>query len=145
MSGEAAAPAETARPRRIGLPGWIEYGLIPLANLAAAFLVAGLVVRFVGENPLEGVHILVWGASGAREETRLVFTRAERRRPINFRELLGCLRALEMFGERLRGRTVLMELDNTCAFEAARKLSWRSSALQLSLRAASWIGCSCLT
>jgi ABC-type uncharacterized transport system permease subunit len=59
MSAEAPAAAETARPRRIGLPGWIEYGLIPLANLAAAFLVAGLVVLFVGENPLEAVQILV--------------------------------------------------------------------------------------
>lgn len=33
------------------LPGWVEYGLIPLINLAVAFLVAGLVVLLVGENP----------------------------------------------------------------------------------------------
>lgn len=67
MSAETPVAAETARPRRIGLPGWIEYGLIPLANLAAAFLVAGLVVLFVGENPLEAVQILVWGAIGYGE------------------------------------------------------------------------------
>ena len=53
---------------------------------------------------------LVW-LDGLREETRLVFTKAERRRPINFRELRGSLRALEVYGERLRGRTVLIELD----------------------------------
>ena len=73
---------------------------------------------------------LVWGLSGAREETHLVFTKAERRRPINFRELRGCLRAIEVFGERLRGRTVLMEVDNTCAYEAARKLSCKAEDLQ---------------
>ena len=71
---------------------------------------------------------LVW-LEGAREETRLVFTEAERRRPINFRELRGSLRALEVFGERLAGRTVLVELDNTCAHEAVRKL--RSKAVDL--------------
>lgn len=72
---------------------------------------------------------LVW-LDGQREETRLVFTRAERRRPINFRELRGCLRVLEVFGERLQGRTVLVEIDNTCAFEAARKFYSKAEDLQ---------------
>ena len=72
---------------------------------------------------------LVW-LDGLREETRLVFTKAERRRPINFRELRGSLRALEVYGERLRGRTVLIELDNTCAHEAVRKLFSKAEDLQ---------------
>jgi ABC-type uncharacterized transport system permease subunit len=67
MTAEAAAPVEGTRPRRGKLPGWVEYGLIPLANLAAAFLVAGLVVLFVGANPLEAVKVLVWGALGFGE------------------------------------------------------------------------------
>jgi len=72
---------------------------------------------------------LVW-LDGAREETQLVFTRAERRRPINFRELRGCLRVLEIWGERLRGRLVLIELDNTCAFEAARQSYCKAEDMQ---------------
>jgi ABC-type uncharacterized transport system permease subunit len=46
------------------LPAWADYGLIPLINLAIAFLVAGLVVMLVGENPLRAAGILVEGAFG---------------------------------------------------------------------------------
>jgi len=56
----AAAPAGR-------LPAWIDYGVIPLVNVATAFLVSGLVVLLVGENPLEAVRILVWGAFGFGE------------------------------------------------------------------------------
>ncbi|MCF3642934.1 ABC transporter permease [Rhizobium sp. TRM95111] len=49
------------------LPGWAEYGLIPLVNLAVAFLVAGLVVLLVGENPLEAAYHLLNGAFGRGE------------------------------------------------------------------------------
>jgi len=46
------------------LPKWVDYGLIPLLNLVTAFLVAGLVVLIVGENPLEAAYLLVHGAFG---------------------------------------------------------------------------------
>ena len=46
------------------LPAWADYGLIPLVNVTAAFLVAGLVVAFIGENPIEAIRLLVWGAFG---------------------------------------------------------------------------------
>lgn len=49
------------------LPRWVDYGLIPLINLAAAFLVAGLVVIAVGENPLEAVEFMLFGAFGYGE------------------------------------------------------------------------------
>ena len=49
------------------LPGWAEYGLIPLINLVVAFLVAGLVVLLVGENPLEAAYHLINGAFGRGE------------------------------------------------------------------------------
>jgi simple sugar transport system permease protein len=69
---EAAAPAErrdisvSARgPAK--LPAWADYGLLPLLNVAAAFLVAGLVVLFIGENPLDAVQILAYGAFGYGE------------------------------------------------------------------------------
>ena len=49
------------------LPGWVDYGLMPLLNLAAALLVSGLVVLLIGENPLEAVYWLVQGSLGYGE------------------------------------------------------------------------------
>lgn len=49
------------------LPNWAEYGLIPLVNLAVAFLVAGLVVLFVGESPLRAASLMITGAFGSGE------------------------------------------------------------------------------
>lgn len=46
------------------LPGWADYGLIPLLNVTAAFFVSGLVVLFIGENPIKAVEVLIWGALG---------------------------------------------------------------------------------
>jgi ABC-type uncharacterized transport system permease subunit len=47
------------------LPLWADYGLIPLINLAVAFLVAGLVVMLVGESPVEAVQLMLKGAFGS--------------------------------------------------------------------------------
>jgi ABC-type uncharacterized transport system permease subunit len=47
------------------LPAWADYGLIPLVNLAVAFVVAGLVVLLVGENPFRAAGILFDGAFGS--------------------------------------------------------------------------------
>ncbi|TVQ56482.1 MAG: ABC transporter permease [Rhodobacteraceae bacterium] len=46
------------------LPRWVDLGLIPLLNLAAAFLIAGLVVVGIGEDPLEATRVLLYGALG---------------------------------------------------------------------------------
>ena len=62
-----APKAGPSAPRLARLPGWVDFGIIPLANVATAFLVSGLVVLMVGENPLEAVRILVWGAFGFGE------------------------------------------------------------------------------
>ena len=50
-----------------GPPAWVGLLLVPLANLAAAFLVSGLVVLAVGENPLEALRVLMTGAFGDAE------------------------------------------------------------------------------
>ena len=47
------------------LPKWVDYGLIPLVNLLVAFVVAGLVVLLVGENPLRAAVLMVQGAFGS--------------------------------------------------------------------------------
>ncbi|RUM98491.1 ABC transporter permease [Pseudaminobacter arsenicus] len=46
------------------LPGWVDYGLIPIINLLVAFVFAGLVVLLVGESPLHAAAVLVEGAFG---------------------------------------------------------------------------------
>ncbi len=46
------------------LPRWADYGLIPFINLFVAFVVAGLVVMLVGENPFRAAGILIEGAFG---------------------------------------------------------------------------------
>ncbi len=49
------------------LPRWITLGVIPFLNLLAAFVVSGLVVLLIGEDPIEAVGILIWGAFGFGE------------------------------------------------------------------------------
>ncbi len=65
-----------------GLPRWVNLGLIPLINLLAALLLAGVVVLVVGESPWAALKALVWGAFGSWDQigytlfytTSLVFT-----------------------------------------------------------------------
>jgi ABC-type uncharacterized transport system permease subunit len=52
---------------RRSLPGWIEIGVIPVVNVAIAFLIAGLIVRSIGVSPLGALRILVVGAVGNLE------------------------------------------------------------------------------
>ncbi|MBU2486537.1 MAG: ABC transporter permease [Alphaproteobacteria bacterium] len=49
------------------LPAWVDYGLIPLINLAVAFAVAGLVVLAVGESPVRAAGLMIQGAFGYGE------------------------------------------------------------------------------
>jgi ABC-type uncharacterized transport system permease subunit len=49
------------------LPGWVNLGLLPLMNLAAAFLVSGVIVLILGENPLDALELLLFGAFGYEE------------------------------------------------------------------------------
>jgi ABC-type uncharacterized transport system permease subunit len=49
------------------LPRWVDFGLMPIINLAAAFLVSGLVVLIIGENPLDAVRLMLYGSLGYGE------------------------------------------------------------------------------
>ena len=49
------------------LPPLVDRVLVPLVNLAVAFLVSGLVVAAIGENPLEAIAIMLGGALGYAE------------------------------------------------------------------------------
>ncbi len=52
-----------AQPRKEA-PKWVGYGLIPLLNLLLAFFFSGLVVIAIGEDPIEAMRLLVYGAFG---------------------------------------------------------------------------------
>jgi simple sugar transport system permease protein len=49
------------------LPRWADVGLIPVLNVLLAFFISGLVVLMVGENPIEALKILLYGAFGYGE------------------------------------------------------------------------------
>jgi ABC-type uncharacterized transport system permease subunit len=49
------------------LPKWADVGLIPLINVTAAFVISGLVVLAIGEDPIEAVKLLIGGALGDLE------------------------------------------------------------------------------
>jgi len=46
------------------LPRWADIALLPAINLAMAFLVSGLVVLMIGENPLQAIEVIIYGAFG---------------------------------------------------------------------------------
>ena len=71
---------------------------------------------------------------GQREETRLKFTSAEKRRPINWRELRGVLRVVEVWGNRLRGMRLLVETDNMVTWATGRKGHSKAFEMQELLR-----------
>ena len=89
-----------------------------------------------GAAAITGTDASGWGTGqlawldGAREETQLQFTAAEQRRPINWRELLGIVRVVQVYGARLAGRLVLIETDNLAAKGAAAKLSSSAEDMQ---------------
>ncbi|MDB5488776.1 MAG: hypothetical protein JWQ58_2491 [Reyranella sp.] len=49
------------------LPRWVEIVLLPLANIAMAFLVVGLIVEVIGVDPFHALKLLVLGAVGSSE------------------------------------------------------------------------------
>jgi ABC-type uncharacterized transport system permease subunit len=51
----------------VRLPWWLDYALLPLANLLLALLASGLLVLASGQSPIEAVQSLVQGAFGSGE------------------------------------------------------------------------------
>lgn len=44
------------------LPRWIDVGLLPLINILAAFIVSGIIIALIGENPFSALVIMLKGA-----------------------------------------------------------------------------------
>ena len=51
----------------LSLPRWADIVVVPLVSVAAAFLVAGIVVLFIGEDPLNVTRVLITGSLGSGE------------------------------------------------------------------------------
>jgi len=47
------------------LPRWVDYGLLPVLNVALALAVTGLVVWGIGQSPLNAMRLLLQGAFGS--------------------------------------------------------------------------------
>ena len=46
---------------------WAEIVLLPLVNIALAFITVGIIVRIIGVDPLHALELLVVGAFGSPE------------------------------------------------------------------------------
>jgi len=53
--------------KNVTLPRWVDIAAIPLTNVFLAFLVAGVIVLAIGENPLNATQIMISGALGSGE------------------------------------------------------------------------------
>ena len=47
---------------RTSLPAWVDIGLLPLINILAAFVVAGMIIAMIGENPFVALTVMLKGA-----------------------------------------------------------------------------------
>ncbi len=47
------------------LPKWADVALIPAINLVLAFFVSGLIVMWIGENPLDAMTVMIKGSIGS--------------------------------------------------------------------------------
>ena len=44
------------------LPRWIDIGVLPLLNILAAFIVSGIIIAIIGENPFTALGVMLKGA-----------------------------------------------------------------------------------
>lgn len=49
---------------RAPIPRWADIVLLPVLNVVLAFVIGGLIVVLVGQNPIEAVSIMLYGAFG---------------------------------------------------------------------------------
>ena len=80
-----------------------------------------------------GCGAVAWLA-GSREETQHLFNSFEKAQPINFRELVGATRIIQMWGPRLQGRRLLLETDNMATMWCVRRRKARTALMAEQLR-----------
>ena len=55
------------------LPAWAEIAVLPLVNIALAFLTVGIIVRIIGVDPFYALKLLIVGAIGSSESIGYTF------------------------------------------------------------------------
>ncbi|MDA0367039.1 MAG: ABC transporter permease [Proteobacteria bacterium] len=49
------------------VPRWVTHVLVPVTNLLVAFVIAGIIIAAIGEDPFKAMKLLVLGAFGASD------------------------------------------------------------------------------
>lgn len=55
----------TTAPTQV--PRWVTHVLVPVSNLVVAFVIAGIIIAMIGEDPWQAMKLLVLGAFGATD------------------------------------------------------------------------------
>ena len=55
------------------LPAWVDIALLPMINVALAFIVSGLLIAILGQDPFEATWIMIRGAFGYEESLGYTF------------------------------------------------------------------------
>ena len=55
----------TTAPTQV--PRWVTHVLVPISNLVVAFIIAGIIIALIGEDPWQAMKLLVLGAFGATD------------------------------------------------------------------------------
>jgi general nucleoside transport system permease protein len=55
----------TTAPTQV--PRWVTHVLVPVSNLLVAFIIAGIIIAMIGEDPWQAMKLLVLGAFGATD------------------------------------------------------------------------------
>jgi len=55
------------------LPAWVDIALLPVINVALAFIVSGLLIAILGQDPFEATWIMIRGAFGYEESLGYTF------------------------------------------------------------------------
>ena len=72
--------------------------------------------------------------SGEREDTRHRWSTWELAQPIHFRELAGAVDLIEHYGQRVAGRTIIIETDNMASMYCIRRRRARTEPMAEQLR-----------
>ena len=80
---------------------------------------------YFGPSAKMGLNVSTTSIIGVKDLINLHFII----KPVNWRELAGCVRILERWGPRLAGKRVVMETDNMAAMWCVRKCKARTRSM----------------
>ena len=81
------------------LPVWADIVLLPLVNVALAFVTVGIIVLVIGVNPFHALELLAVGALGSPES--IGYTKDARAAPIPVLSSEGRLASYDLSCDRI--------------------------------------------